>query len=266
MPLRELFKKAATTTAAGLAIFLGGCASVGVHPVAGSGGAEAGSLKPKILYVSPFGFDRCALNVDREGAELDKFKTDIATVFASEVGERLANIEGGPGCNVLPLGKPPRTPQAAWWVTGNFTRINQGSRALRALVGFGSGGTKFETSVEVYDLSLDSMKPLFTFVTSGGSGAMKGGLLGIDAITMPASVALDSLAGLSDDRARTARMIAAYVSEQLAARGVIAWTGVKEAKRLDDADASAVQGDQAPSDQGQAGTSPLHAASGTKKH
>lgn len=60
-------------------------------------------------------------------------------------------------------------------------------------------------------------------------------------------------------------MIAAYVSEQLASRGVIPWTSVKEAKRLDAEDSGAVEGDQPPSDAGQAGTSPLHAASGTKR-
>jgi len=89
--------------------------------------------------------------------------------------------------------------------------------------------------------------------------------VGIDPILMPASAGIGSIAGLSDDRNRTARMIAAYVSEQLAAHGVIPWTSVKAAKRLDNDDSNAVQGDQPPTEEG-AGTSPRHAASSSKKH
>ncbi|HEY8965661.1 MAG TPA: DUF4410 domain-containing protein, partial [Candidatus Methylacidiphilales bacterium] len=172
--MRSIAREVVAAVGSCIAVVLGGCASVGIHPVAGSGGAEAGSAKPKVIYVSPFTFERCALNVDRTGDELEKFKKDLATVFASDIADRLVNLDGAPPCNVLPAGKPPRAPQPAWWISGRFTRINQGSRALRALVGFGSGGTKFETEVSVYDLSLNSTEPLFTFVTSGGSGAMKG--------------------------------------------------------------------------------------------
>ncbi len=257
-----------------VSLLLCGCPSVGVHPLDGadtSKGSGPGTVvaaqaaKPNILYVSPFGFERCALNVDREGAELELFKSDIAKAFAADVAERLVNIEAGPSCNILAAGKPPRVPQAAWWVTGRFTRINQGSRALRAFVGMGSGGTKFETEVEVYDLASSGMKPLFSFVTSGGSGAATGALVGITPLTMPLSAAVDSRAGLSDDRARTARMIAAYVSEQLAACGAIPWSSVKEAKRLDEADSTGVTGDAPPAEEGMSGPSPTHAASGTKR-
>jgi Domain of unknown function (DUF4410) len=65
-----------------------------------------------------------------------------------------------------------RERQPAWLITGQFTRVRQGSRALRILLGLGAGGTKMETITQVYDLSTRArQRPLFTFSTSGGSNA-----------------------------------------------------------------------------------------------
>jgi uncharacterized protein DUF4410 len=65
----------------------------------------------------------------------------------------------------------------AWLVTGEFVRVNGGSRALRSLIGLGAGGTKMETVVRVYDLSRLSKEPVFQFDTSGGSNAEPGAVL-----------------------------------------------------------------------------------------
>lgn len=85
-----------------------------------------------------------------------------------------------------------------------------------------------ETTTEVYDLSTRSRKqPLFTFSTSGGSNAEPGIITSVGPLaptTVPAaviSVAGKGAHGVSEDVKRTARMIAAYVSEQLAARGYL---------------------------------------------
>jgi len=66
----------------------------------------------------------------------------------------------------------------AWLITGEFVRVNGGSRELRGLVGLGLGGTKMETLVRVYDLSRLSKEPVLQFETSGGSNAEPGALVG----------------------------------------------------------------------------------------
>ena len=44
----------------------------------------------------------------------------------------------------------PRPARAnVWLITGEFVRVNGGSRELRGLVGLGLGGTKMETVVRV---------------------------------------------------------------------------------------------------------------------
>ena len=63
-----------------------------------------------------------------------------------------------------------------WFVRGEFKTVCQGSRLLRSAIGFGAGGTKIETHVEVYDLASNSATPFLTFSTTGGSGAEPGAI------------------------------------------------------------------------------------------
>ena len=121
-----------------------------------------------------------------------------------------------------------RKPQAAWLITGQFIRVNQGSRALRVALGLGAGGTKMETIAQVYDLSSRSREqPLFTFSTTGGSNAEPGVITSVGPLaptTVPVlviSMAVKGMHGVSEDAKRTARVIAAYVSDQLANRGYL---------------------------------------------
>ena len=85
-----------------------------------------------------------------------------------------------------------------------------------------------ETTAQVYDLSTRSrQQPLFTFSTTGGSNAEPGIITSVGPLaptTVPAvviSMTGKGAHGVSEDAKRTARVIAAYVSEQLAARGYL---------------------------------------------
>ena len=85
-----------------------------------------------------------------------------------------------------------------------------------------------ETTAQVYDLSTRSrQQPLFTFSTTGGSNAEPGLITSVGPLaptTVPVlviSMAGKRMHGVSEDAKRTARVIAAYVSEQLAARGYL---------------------------------------------
>jgi hypothetical protein len=115
-----------------------------------------------------------------------------------------------------------RKRQPAWLITGQFTRVNQVAAPCA------SGGTKMETTAQVYDLSKRSrQQPLFTFSTTGGSNAEPGIITSVGplapttVLAVVISVAGKGAHGVSEDAKRTARVIAAYVSERLAARGYL---------------------------------------------
>jgi hypothetical protein len=96
-------------------------------------------------------------------------------------------------------------------VTGQFTYVEQGSRALRAVVGMGAGGTKVETTVRLYDLSVSSSKPVVTFNTTGGSNAQPGVITGGGLNAGGLSSGVLNVYGLDDDLKRTAREIRNFI-------------------------------------------------------
>ncbi|MES2307764.1 MAG: DUF4410 domain-containing protein [Verrucomicrobiota bacterium] len=191
-----------------------GCASISVRQI-----EEAENYRPKkapdIIYVAPFEVEKTEFNVDREGDELVQFKKSTALVLQEALVERIGKALG----SAEALGSKQKLPKHGWIVIGKFVKVNQGSRALRAIVGFGAGGTKMETEVFVYDLAQKPPVPFLAFKTSGGSNAEPGFL--IDS-TNPLSLAtgvLGSLGGLAkgitDDSLRTSRMITAQISQFL---------------------------------------------------
>jgi hypothetical protein len=129
---------------------------------------------------------------------------------------------------------PPGPP--GWLVTGQFTRINQGSRALRIVVGMGAGGTKMNTRVRV--LAIGPGGTVCAFRTTGGSNADSGILTSYGPLTIATAggalinIAGSSAHGVTEDARRTAKMIADYLSQQLAQRGAIPQSKAREPKIL----------------------------------
>ncbi|GEM_PF-5471773 len=129
-----------------------------------------------------------------------------------------------------------------WLLTGRFDRVNSGSATLRILFGTGLGGSKMNTTVFLYNLRgrARGKKPFLTFTTTGGSGAVPG----LITIPLGGPVATPMLIydvaskvygeenhGVKDDAARTARMVAAAVSEYMARRGFPLKAGEMKPKR-----------------------------------
>lgn len=202
-----------------LLFILIGCASVSVKR-----GTEAQVMgKPEKIYVRDFSDTEGKWNVDREGQELADLKKKIQGKLTSDIVERASKhlVTSIRDDNSAPL-----PPQNAWLITGRFTRVNQGSRALRAIIGFGAGGTKLETEVAVYDLSAGSnSQPFLTFSTTGGSGASQAGALAGGPIGALPNAAGGAAAGLNNDITRTAREITAALSEYMYARN---WVSEEE--------------------------------------
>jgi hypothetical protein len=191
---------------------LGGCASISIKS-----GTETDVLRPpEKIYVAKFSTANGAFNVDRDGTELVVFKQELTKALqaaqVADLNNRLLSAD--------PVMRHAWThPRPAWLVTGQFVRVNQGSRFLRAAFGLGLGGTKMETKVSVYDLSRPDRGPFLTFETTGGSNAEPGAVTAFatDPLTIVIEAAIGGAAGFShgvtEDTRRTAREITAVLSD-----------------------------------------------------
>jgi len=212
---------------------LSGCASVGVGNVFSKGDGQ--KKLPARIYVQEFKSPHDSFRVDREGNNLTTFiaveKLALAHAIVDQLNKYVAPAE------VLVEGKVP--PRGNFWlVTGIYDRVNQGSRALRTIVGFGAGGTKLETRVQVFSVTGKKPSQFLSLLTSGGSGIAPGAWAAFTpagAFSVPGAVANAggaSLGGLSIDRKRTAREIAATISEYCFQHGLIPERKMRRPKRL----------------------------------
>ena len=187
-------------------LLLWGCSSV--HVEKDSVVADDDLRPPQFIYIDKFAVSGGNWKVDREGKELDEFKQLLADHLQQMMIERFPEIAPTyPAPDVLP--------KNGLLVRGDFTRVEQGSRALRAVVGMGAGGTKVETNVRLYDLAISAEKPVVAFKTTGGSNAQPGfitgggpGPVGLANAGISAGM---NVYGLDDDLKRTAREIRNYI-------------------------------------------------------
>lgn len=209
--------------------WLSACASVSVDQVTPQGARPAA---PERIYVQDFVLEDRTARVDREGKALADFQRKFAQRLTLATLERVRK-RLGPASALRRDASVTRTP--AWLVTGRFLVVNQGSRALRAAVGFGAGGTKVETFVTVQDLSGPEPRVFLQFVTTGGSNAQPGAAVGFIAPNywlMMLDVVGKGLPGLSADVIRTSRQIVAVLSEYMAHEGFLSAEKVQRAKKL----------------------------------
>jgi uncharacterized protein DUF4410 len=198
--------------AVGLLWGIAGCASVGVRNPA----QAAGNPKlPKQIFVADFDTSKGVFHVNRSGDKLAGLQEKTANVLAdylvSDLSKSVIQATRQNGSR--------RTRADAWLITGEFVRVNEGSRALRGLIGLGAGGTKMETVVQVYDVSHSAKEPVLQFETSGGSNAEPGAFLGGAFGALPNALRNAGARGVTDDTARTAREITAMVADYYAKNG-----------------------------------------------
>ena len=198
-------------------LLLTSCSSVSVrNPVADS--YQPPAVLPSKIYVRDFTSVGNAFRVDRTDKDLRAMQVAFSAGLTSAIVERVKKHIAPAEALASPL-EPPQG--GGWLIVGHFDRVNQGSRALRAFFGWGLGGTKLETSVEVYDLSGQTSRRFLSFQTTGGSNAQPGMLTPPDVIGTPMNaIAQSTGTGLSVDAKRTSRMITAALSEYLLSRGV----------------------------------------------
>ena len=192
------------------------CASISVD----NGTVSVRRHKPSLIYVTEFTTAHSDIEVDRTGDKLADFtqnlKLMLQTGLVTEISDKLVPA-------VAESKSSPMREHNAWLVRGQLITVKQGSRLLRSAIGFGAGGTKLETRVQVYDLAEAPDTPLLTFSTTGGSNAEPGAILALS--TDPLQLAIGGVSGaahgLSEDAARTAREITAELSDYMFQRGWI---------------------------------------------
>jgi hypothetical protein len=198
--------------ALGLLWSLAGCASVGLR------NPQQTTSSPKLpnqILIADFDTSQNVFHVSQTGTELGALQQKTTNVLANYLVSDLSKT-------VMPAARQEGSRPAranAWLITGDFVRVNGGSRELRGLVGLGLGGTKMETVVRVYDLSRSSKEPVLQFETSGGSNAEPGALVGGMFGALPNALRNAGARGITDDTARTAREITAMVADYYAKNG-----------------------------------------------
>ena len=224
-------KSAAAAATAFILVWLSACASVSVDKVSRQDGEKPQA--PKTIYVKDFGVPPEVLRVDRGGKSLEAFRRSIKKQLTLAIVERANKHLGIDAVAALQGAPPARSP--AWMVTGRFVTVNQGSRALRAIVGLGAGGTKVRTDVVVYDYSGRKPRVILKFETSGGSNAMPGAAFGLvmpNYYLLAADVVGKVGQGLNVDVVRTSRQIVAALSEYMGQEGYLSPKKVYRSKKL----------------------------------
>jgi hypothetical protein len=204
-----------------------GCASVSVKQ---ESWAKGKITLPSKIYVADFAAPAEVLKVDREGAELEAFRAELAENFSANLREEIsAGI-----APAEPLLAATRPEKGSWVVEGSFLRVNQGSRLLRSLIGLGAGGTKIETRTSIAEvLRGGGRRPLGEIETTGGSNAEPGALV----LPLPVGSAVRlvlsaTLTGVTRDLRRTARTITALMAEKLQSQGMVLPGQNEQVKRL----------------------------------
>jgi len=206
-----------------LAIFIPGCASVSVQDVDRAGAQSTG--RPGRFYVAPFAVDSASVKENPARKHPGGLRSEAQQLLSGYLISELSKL--GIPATAAPSGA--RIPADAWLVTGKITRLAEGSRLLRMAVGLGSGGTKFETQVEVRSGTKSAR--VLRFGTTGGSNAMPGGITNPVPFSGVPTALLNSKDGVTDDAARTARMISGTIGTYMAERGWIGADRVPQVKQ-----------------------------------
>lgn len=213
-----------------LLLSLCSCASVSVKETI-QVRKNADVVLPAKIYVKHFEINDAGFEVDREGERLKDFKWEtserMARMLVRHLRRRLAPA-------TIVSKSAPLPQENAWLVTGRFERVEQGSRALRTLVGFGAGATRMETAAFVYDLRKPDSAPFLVIRTEGGSnqmGGLAGTIFGFNPFLFGLNILTNLQHGLVWDSNRTSREITAAMSEYLYNQGVIADDEAYAAKR-----------------------------------
>jgi hypothetical protein len=192
-------------------ILLTGCGAIHTAPMPSS--TVKLTPNPPHIYIAPFDTSTGKWLVGRDGDQLVNFKEDFQTNFLHQLQTRLEKIAPTEPRWINDL------PDHGWLVAGQFDTVFQGSRALRTVVGAGTGETTMQTTVYVYDLDVSKTQYVLSFRTGvpdtkNDTGAGSGSApAGFSAVGEPISTGMALGSGLKLDTTRTCREIVAILAQ-----------------------------------------------------
>ena len=116
----------------------------------------------------------------------------------------------------LPAGAP--IPDAGWLVKGQFTSVDPGNRAQRAVIGFGAGEATAEVDVDVDRLTPSGPVPFVRFGTKSDSGHAPGAAVTMNPYVAAAKFVIGKNAtrrDIQDMGDQIAKQIVKYAKEHL---------------------------------------------------
>ena len=187
-----------------------GAPPVTAAPVGPAGVPVNAVTPPSIIYVSDFYLNPANIQketmLQRQGplrSRLEQLRGDDPVSQAQKLVRALSDgiveslKKAGYNAQTLPNREGFRSdfipadvtfPPTGWLVGGWFTKVDEGNRAMQAVIGFGMGAESAETQVMVSDLAVDPRAPfLFIGSATGTSGNMlPGGIVSKNSYLMAA--------------------------------------------------------------------------------
>lgn len=103
-------------------------------------------------------------------------------------------------------------PGDGWLIRGVFTEMDQGNRAIRAVIGFGAGATEMELYVSISDLAIDPDAPFMVFGAEKDPGRAPGAILLMNPYVAAARFVMQKNASEKDVRKSADRIVEEVVS------------------------------------------------------
>jgi hypothetical protein len=239
---------------AGLAMglaFLSACSSTSVHPQRETG--VVGLQRPQQILVYDFATSDAdvsanssstsAARAKAEGKSMARREAEVARDAVNALSDDLVAdlVKLGFHASRAKRGTVARDGDLV--VDGQFIDIDEGNRLKRIVIGFGAGGSKVNTNVQVYQGGTHNK--LLAFSTHADSGEMPGaavtmtaGAVATGGVSVAGAAATAAVGGVKAHRSATAQMAgrsadqaSKYLSEFFAKEGWIAEAQSKTAKR-----------------------------------
>jgi hypothetical protein len=201
---------------AALGLMLTGCASakmVAVHDT-----AQNPAPPPAIVYVADFELQQGSLQSKDPLASLmplhDYFQKSKARSLVDLMSDEIvADItKKGIAAKRLPANAP--LPAQGWLVRGTFTKIDEGNRMTRAVIGFGAGKTDLQVTTTTENLSAETPPAsLYKAQTVATSNKLPGA-----AVTLNPIAAAAKFVVAGHDLDRSTKATAEKIAEQVVAR------------------------------------------------
>lgn len=212
----------------GLGLLMSGCRTAKVTSEAQLGKAEPET--PSVVYVADFGLvpgeiedDRGILSdvpvISRPAREFlygQEPPTERARELVELMSTSLVKDIEAKGFTAARYSPEDPLPTTGWLVRGMYTKIEEGNKLRRTLIGFGAGETEVQVVTVFDDLAQGPPKPLYEVDTKASSGHAPGSAPLLVLGPYPAAVRF-MLSGTDIDRnvRQTARQIADELVRQV---------------------------------------------------